>query len=534
MAEPIPVTFSPSGSTVWVERGTTILDAARRANEPISAPCAGRGVCGGCGVHLLSGSLEEPDEAEGQGLRRAPKGVRLACRARVSGAATVRPVASQGIATNLVLERGRPSVSGGCVAAVDLGTTTVAATLIDAASRVELGRSVVLNRQQAWGADVLSRITAARDGAGDELRRAAEESVREALVAACSMAGECLGAIERLVIAGNTAMSSLLLGADVGPLGAYPFELPYTVMMPLPASSTLLCELAEGARTLVLPPLAGFVGGDALAGILAAGLDSSSGYTLFVDMGTNAELALTSHGSLVVASAAAGPAFEASGLTSGGPATAGAIERVEFGQAGQVSLAVIGGADAAWLCGSGLVSLVAGLRSLGHIDVGGRMLPAGPLADRFASIDGVDAFVVAREGAPGVAADVFLTQNDVRAFQLAKGAVRTAIEMLFERVLGEEALLVREVVVAGSFGGALRIADLVSLGILPEGLSEHVRVVGDVALAGAAMIAVDQTLENALASAIETVRHVDLVGDPGFSARFLRSLDLEPYDTGPG
>jgi uncharacterized 2Fe-2S/4Fe-4S cluster protein (DUF4445 family) len=533
MGEPIAVTFSPPGVTVWVDAGATLLDAARVAGVNVAAPCAGRGICGGCGVRVHAGELCAPDEVELQGLRRAPDGVRLACRARVCKAVTVRPLQAVDVGSEVPVGSGTTGSCAPCIAAVDLGTTTVAAVVIDADSRVELGRSVVANRQGAWGADVISRVAAARDGAGDQIRVAAEGSVRDALVAACVGAGECLGAIERLVVAGNTAMSALLLGADVTSLAAHPFAPPYSKAAPLPPGSALAGELARGATTVVLPPLGGFVGGDALAGLMAAGLSRRGERGLFLDIGTNAEIVLAMGEELAVASAAAGPAFEASGIASGGNASEGAIEAVTVTAGGELLAQVIGGGPARWLCGSGLVSLIATLRSLGHIVPDGRMCGEGRLRDRFASVDGIDTFLVA--GGEGVGGDaVVLSQNDVRAFQLAKGAVRAAIEEVLAQV-GPAALpWCDEVVVAGSFGGALSPDDLCALGVLPVSFARHVRIAGNTSLTGAAMVAVDAALEDETAETIARVRHIDLAAQAGFPARFLGALALEPYDIGAG
>ena len=152
MSGTIPVRFEPGGVTVWAQRGCTVLEAARDAGVVLDAPCAGRGVCGGCAVRVLSGSLDAPDEEELAGLRRAPTGVRLACRAAIVGPATLQPVvahAARGIpaaSTVGVVER-EPVASPRLVAAVDLGTSTVASVVIERDSRREIGRGVVANRQ---------------------------------------------------------------------------------------------------------------------------------------------------------------------------------------------------------------------------------------------------------------------------------------------------------------------------------------------------------------------------------------------------
>ena len=328
MAQRVPVTFHPAEVTVWVEQGSTVLAAAKQADVVVPAPCGGRGVCGSCGVRVVSGDLSEPDAQELDGLRRAPAGVRLACRARIEGACEIQPLIRQ-------VADGRTTPQGAdleLVAGVDLGTTSVAAVLVDPVSGREIARASVPNRQQAFGADVLTRMSAALAGSSAELRAAAEDSIVLALDAAASLGGVNVSGVCRLVIAANSAMIALLLGADVASLAVSPF-IPPSTGGDLPADSRVRASIAPDAEAFVLPPVAGFVGGDALAAVLAAGLSDAIEPTLLIDFGTNAEIVLAGCGPLIVASAAAGPAFEGAGIACGGPAAEGAVTsvRVEAG-----------------------------------------------------------------------------------------------------------------------------------------------------------------------------------------------------------
>ncbi len=547
MAKTVPVRFEPHGVTVWVECGSTLLEAARMAAEPLVAPCAGRGVCGGCAVRITSGSAAPPDEQELVGLRRAPSGVRLACRAVVHGPVTVCPVvprAAQAVAPGSRAKTGVESAAAGqvpLVAAVDLGTSTVGAVVIERVSRVEVGHGVVLNRQSAWGADVLSRVSSACAGEGEPLRKAAEASVLDALAAACTDEGLCLKGIERLVIAGNSAMTGLLLGVDVSGLAAYPFTTPTSGTRPLPADSAIVAALPPGAETVVLPPLAGFLGGDVVAGLVAEGLNAG-GSALFVDLGTNAEVVDANEGRFTVASAAAGPAFEGGGLSSGGPAVAGAIERVALDPEHGLSVEVVGGGAPLWLCGSGFVSAMALLRRVGHMGEDGLLVSEGPLAERMSVRDGVRTFTIAA-GSPQSGAgptiedgqpEVVVTQLDVRALQLAKAAVRSAIEAVSSRarVVGNDEVEKAEdldVVIAGGFGSALAVDDLVDLGVLPTEFRRRARIAGNASLLGAAMIAVDPGLEDDAARLVGYVEHIELAVEEGFTGRYLTALSLAPY-----
>ena len=216
-----PVTFAPNDAVVWVPMGTTLLEASQRAGAPLHAQCGGRGTCGTCAVRVLEGDLSDPDPDEQDALVRAPHNVRLGCGARAVGPVRVEPLAPLPQPSSLT-ESG-VDFGDRLVAAVDLGTTTVAAVVLDCESGVEAGRAVVPNRQLGYGADVLSRLSRAQEAAGTELAIAARESVREALELA---AGEHLEAVESVVVAGNTAMAALLVGADVSRLAVAPFEAP--------------------------------------------------------------------------------------------------------------------------------------------------------------------------------------------------------------------------------------------------------------------------------------------------------------------
>jgi uncharacterized 2Fe-2S/4Fe-4S cluster protein (DUF4445 family) len=526
VGDEVTVTFAPAGVTVRVAAGTTLIDAARSAGVLIASPCAGRGVCAGCGVRVISGTLEAPDEVEARALQRAPEGIRLACRARIEGPVEVRPMFSAHSQTPAKESGGglQVSVAGArIVAGVDLGTTTVAALLVDADSGREIARAVVPNRQASSGADVLSRISAALSGEGEALQKDAEDSVVAALEAASSVAGVELGETRRVVIAGNSAMTALLSGADVLGLAAHPFAAP-EVPDQLALTSAVRRLLPSSADVWLVPPMASFVGGDALAASLSAGLVDVRVPTLLVDIGTNAELILALPGRTLVASAAAGPAFEGAGLASGGPATLGAVERVEIEGENPV-LHVIGGVEASWLSGAGFVSAVAALLAAGHVPPNGAMNPHGPLAARFTKDDaGVTAVVLSTEGSPLVR----LTQLDVRALQLAKAAVRVGIETVL-RHAGISAADLGGVFVAGAFGAALDPGDLVALGVLPSNVEHRARRLGNASLDGAAAIALDPALLGVAREFGADIVHVDLASDAGFNAAFISATEFAPY-----
>lgn len=509
----VPVSFEPSGLTAWVAPGTSVLSAARSVGLLLNAPCGGRGICGGCAVKVLEGALQAPGATELSGLSRAPKGVRLACHALVEGPVRVKPSipAQTGPAPAAPL-------SGSLVAGVDLGTTGVAAVLIDPRSGAELARATAPNEQAAWGADVLSRISAASAGHGDELATAAWRSIAAALAAA----GVPDEGLARLVIAGNSAMVALAAGVDASSLGVAPFSAP---VIPEDATDVARASglLAEAGSASFVGPLASFVGGDTVAAIAATGLAGADEPVMLVDLGTNAEVALRARGSVTVTSAPAGPAFEGGGLRCAGPALPGAVTRVRV-QGSELALEVLGSAEPLWLAGSGVVSVIAALRDAGHIGADGLMHASGPLSDRFRTDD--DGVVRIRLTDGGAEAAVELTQLDVRAFQLAKAAVRVAVDGVLKATRTKPRGVTR-VDVAGAFGAALDPDDLVELGVVPDEFRDRINAVGNASLAGAAAFALESEAQAETMSALQGAEHVELAADAGFNDALMRATELK-------
>lgn len=523
MQERVPVTFEPTHATAWVTPGTTVLDASRAVDVFIPVPCGGRGICGSCGVKVLTGALLPPDADERAGLARAPKGVRLACRARIAGPVVLRPI----VVYSRPVVRPPEGAMVPLVAAVDLGTTSVAIALVDSVIGRELVRTSVPNLQAAWGADVLSRLTAALDGHAKELRTAAQDSLADALASAAGVAEVSLEGLSRVTVAANTAMAALLLGEDVSGLATAPFVAPFRGARAVTPSGRLAELLPPQATLSVLPPAAGFVGGDALAGAQAYGLlgEPPRHPRLLVDVGTNAEIVLATSRGLWVASAAAGPAFEGAGVCCGGPATAGAVEHVELGADARPIFGVIGGGEPSHFAGSGLVSALAALRRARMLDADGALHESayGSLAVHRDADQVLRAYF-----RPGGGGCLEISQLDVRSLQLAIAAVRTGVDFVLAKARVKPSSLA-EVLIAGAFGRAVHADDLLDLGMLPRKTEGRIVTVGNAALDGAVMAAFTREAEAAMEAAALRVTHVDLASSTEFQAALLRSLRLDRH-----
>ncbi|MBF4509668.1 MAG: DUF4445 domain-containing protein [Aeromicrobium sp.] len=511
------VRFEPDGAEAEVPVGTTLLDAAHIAGVGVPAPCGGVGRCGACRV-TAEGALSPltATEADVLGGAGVAAGKRLACRARAEGDVRVtlgrvkaRP-RIEGAPVGAAHVHGKPL---GC--AVDLGTTTIAVAVVDLPDGPVAGGAAALNPQERWGADVMSRVSAAIGGATADLRRAVLDRIDDLVSEAVASAGAPDSALDALVVCGNTAMCALLLGRDVTPLGAAPYAGADVSEARLTARDLGL-SVAGDAEVYVPPGASAFIGPDVTAGLLATHLAERQEPTLLIDMGTNAEIVLAAEGRLRAASAAAGPALEGARIECGMRAETGAIERVDR-EGDTLVLGVIDDAAPVGICGSGLVDLVAALLEAGVLDASGRLRDdtPDPLAARVVERDGQRAFIV-DDGA-----GIVLTQKDVRETQLALAAVRTAVDLLLAEAGHVDPA---DVVIAGGFGRHLRASSLVRLGVLPQAWESRVSFAGNTALMGARMLlAGTEACERAadLASAVETL---DLATHPAFQARFVSAL----------
>ncbi|MHB1323782.1 MAG: ASKHA domain-containing protein [Coriobacteriia bacterium] len=530
MSEQATIRFEPAGRTAMVPVGSTVSGAARLAGVEIDAPCGGLGRCGSCRVRA-EGALEPPslDEQELLGGAGIAAGMRLACRARVAGDAIVHVperagamrIVTAALERSLTVEppaaRGVHATGPAVGAAVDLGTTTVAVMLVDLGSGEVLAVAADTNAQRAFGADVLSRVAHADASGGPALRKAAVDQIELLLGVALSRADVPADRLAEMVVVGNTAMTGLLLGADVSMLGAAPYKGAPVAEARVPAYSLGLPAFAS-LDVLVPPGVSAFVGSDITAGMLATGLAERETPTLLMDLGTNGELVLGHQGELLAASTAAGPALEGASISCGMRAEPGAIERVSLADGG-LELGVIGEREPLGICGSGLLDLIAVLLDVGVLDVGGRFAKGapGPLGERMTERDGVRAFVVDAH------ANIMLTQKDVRAVQLAIGAVRTGIELLLVEA-GLAASGIESVLVAGGFGHHVRAESLVRLGLVPVAWHDRVVFAGNTALLGARMYLANSAVRRQAGELAQRVRTIDLAVHPLFSQRFLASL----------
>lgn len=404
--------------------------------------------------------------------------------------------------------------------AVDLGTTTVDLALLDLETGRLLGRSAFLNRQVAFGADVISRAQSFHDERGP-VRNAVLETIDEGARQILAEAGESPASVLKTVVVGNPIMMHILHGID--PLQLT--RLPYVAVTSLalrrdPRELGLAFQQRGYVETL--PLVSAYVGADTVGMMVALGLDREKVTSLSVDIGTNGEMVLARGGSLLATSTAAGPAFEGAQISCGMRALPGAVVALSIGLGGSVQLQTVGGAEPKGICGTGLVSAVAQLLEREVIDSTGRLfdqaeisIPA--LRQRVFSLDGERAFALSEDGR------VRITQKDIRTLQLAKGAVRTGIDTLLS-MTGIEADGLDVLRLAGNFGAGLDARAAMRIGLIPPMDLAKVEVVGNAALRGAVMALLSREHARRCDSAARSARFIELGGKPEFQARFMEAM----------
>jgi uncharacterized 2Fe-2S/4Fe-4S cluster protein (DUF4445 family) len=415
--------------------------------------------------------------------------------------------------------------------AFDLGTTTVVATLMDLATGTPVAVASMLNKQQPFGADVISRISATMldPEALGRLRDRAQETLAELAAEVCEKGGVAPEHVYEVALAGNATMTQLVLGMDPEPLGVAPFIMATQSFATFPASELGLA-LHPRATAYLFPALGAYVGGDIVAGILATGMTRDKRIRLFIDVGTNCEIVLGSAERVLTTAAPAGPAFEAAQIKCGMRAAEGAIETIKI-DGGELQVGVIGEVEAQGLCGSGLVDAVAELVREGFIDRSGRYLTdeaarelSPSLADRLVLRGEERVFVLAWKGEPGdVDNSVFLSQRDVRELQFAKASIATGWQLLVEE-LGVEVSDITQVLLAGSFGSYLSPASAVRIGLVPKLPVARIVAAGNVAGEGAKMVLLSAQERAQALAVLEEVEYVELSGREDFQDIFVDLL----------
>ncbi len=517
------VTFRPDGRQISIHAGATLLEAAGQAGIILNSVCGGKGTCKKCLLSL------EPDNDQV-----------LACQHRIDSDLTVTiPTTSrffeQKILAHGIDVRTRISIEPGTAVeqifglAVDIGTTTVVAKLIDMTNADCLATQAALNPQAQYGDDVISRIAYAQNNTKlAELQKLIIDCINKLIADLSSKASIDPNQIHQACIVGNTTMNHIFLKLPVTGLGRAPYNAYSLDANDLPAKQLSL-EISPDANVHTVENIAGFVGSDTTAVALAVDIASVEQTTLVVDIGTNGELVLGTADKLYAASCAAGPALEGARITCGSRAVAGAIEAV-FVNDDDIDVDVIGSQPPHSVCGSGLVDAVAVLLDLGIVDATGRFVGPEKLSrrlppailPRITQLDGQPAFIIADQTSTGVR-KVLLTQQDIREVQLAKAAIRAGTKLL-QRKLQLEDEDIKQILLAGAFGNYIRRESAVRIGLLPDIPIERIRFVGNAASSGAQMILLSGQFREQARQLARKIEYIEIAHEEDFEFVFADAM----------
>ena len=514
------ITFKPDDRQITIHKGATLFEAAGQAGIIMNTACGGRGICGKCEAILEPGGEKV-----------------LACQYRIERDLTVMiPVSSrffeqkilaEGIETEAGIQpdiyekyleiQPKEQILG---VAVDIGTTTVVARLINMQDGRCLATEAALNPQTKYGDDVISRIAYAEtDEKLAELQKAIVDCVNELIGRLCKQDSIESNQIFEVCAVCNTTMNHIFLKLPVKQLGQAPYKA-YSLDAKDTPADELALQINPAGNVHTVENIAGFVGSDTTAVALATDIDTTDQMSLVVDIGTNGELVLGTADKLYAASCAAGPAFEGARISCGSRAVEGAIEAVVVNE-DDIVLDVIGSSPAHSICGSGLIDAVAVLLNFGIVDATGRFVEATTLEDKLSPA--LFSRIIEQDGQPGFVLDdsqkVILTQADIRQVQLAKAAIRAGI-ILLERKLGIADGDIERIYLAGAFGNYIRAESALRLKMLPDVPTERIRFVGNAASSGAQMILLSRHCREKARQLARKIEYVEIAHQPDFQDVF--------------
>lgn len=521
------ITFKPDNKKISIHAGATLFEAAEQAGIILNSVCGGKGICKKCLVNLEPGGKQI-----------------LACQHHIQTdlVVTIPPssrffqqkILAEGVETKIepdiykkYIEIAQANKIFGL--AVDIGTTTIVAKLIDMTDGKSLATQADLNPQSRYGDDVISRIAYARTNEKlAKLHKAIIGCINDMIVKLCKGTSIDEKDIYEMCAVGNTTMNHFFLKLPVTQLGQAPYKAFSVDAHDLPANQLGL-RINPAGNVHTVENIAGFVGSDTTAVVLAVDIDSAQDVTLVVDIGTNGEIVFGTRDKLYAASCAAGPALEGARISCGSRAVEGAIEAVIVNN-GDIDLDVIGNCPPRSICGSGLIDAVAVLLDLGIVDASGRFANPVALRDKLSPAvvsriieqDGQLAFCLA--GAANVSErTVVLTQKDIREVQLAKAAIRAGTKIL-QRKLGVEDADIKQILLAGAFGNYIRRESALRIGLLPDAAVERIHFVGNAAASGAQIILLSQLCRQKAKKIARKIEYVEIAHKPDFQTVFADSM----------
>lgn len=499
--------------TILVKEGESLLDAFIRQEIYISAPCGGKGRCGKCGIQVLNGNTWISDEDKKiYSEEELDAGWRLSCCLYPTEELEVSVSQSDESLFEAVGETENTEESGTEESfyhvAVDIGTTTIAMSLIGGESGKVFHTVTSVNSQRAYGADVISRIQASVDGKKEELKKSIQKDLQdsmEKLLKETGVSGEDVG---KIVIGGNTTMGHLLMGYDCDTLGVFPFT-PVNIDFIKGTEEILGTDRFGKKEVILLPGISTYVGGDIVSGMYAYDFTEKEDVCMFIDLGTNGEMGIGNKEKILVTSTAAGPAFEGGNITWGMGSVPGAICSVKL-EGTETEVKTIRDEAPQGICGTGVVETAAELVREEIVD------ETGALDEDYFD----DGFPLAKtpDGK-----EIVFTQKDVREIQLAKAAVRAGVETLLLRY-GIKKEEVSKVYLAGGFGYKLNTDKAIAIGMIPEEWADRIVAVGNSSLSGACKYLKDENGDKTIEKLVSISEEINLSADKEFNEFYMNEM----------
>jgi len=534
------VRFLPEDRWAESEGPVDLFVAAARCDIWTEQPCGARTVCARCRVRVVEGVVAvTPADRTLLTAGEIADGWRLGCQVTLDRDVTLtipaqaRSTAAKsfgdetlfadGIVPNEVPSPGPERAFG---VAVDIGTTSLAAALVDLATGRVTATTSRINPQVRFGADVVSRIHYAQThvNGNTRLHATVTEAVGSMIADLARGAGVPPEHVVAVACAGNATMTHTAAGVDVVPLGQAPYEGLFTNERRVPAH-TLGWRTHPRAEARLLPMVGHHVGGDTVAAVLACSLDRARGWQMLVDLGTNTEVVLGHGGRLITTSTAAGPAFEGANIEHGMRADPGAIDRVRILEGGRLLVGTVANERPRGICGSGLVDAVAELHRAGVIAASGYLRSRAECEEAGVAPDLCGRVWDGENGRRRVRLDgeVTLGAADVRQLQLVKGSIAAGIALLM-RHAGVGVEEIEAVHIAGTFGSFVRKASALAIGLVPAVDPEHVRFVGNAAGVGVRMALVDARARRRARDIAQRCAYMELAGHPDYEDAFVAAI----------
>lgn len=522
-------------NSVEADESQTLLEILLGAGEFVDNPCNGMGTCGKCKVKVLAGETSSltPEEEKRLKPEEIEAGVRLSCLTYPKSDLKIelmqKKLEHKVLTTGKMPEFEHDEGLSGYGFAIDIGTTTVVASLVNLESGEEMANASDINAQKHFGLDVLTRITYEFEHPEtgiDELQKAIVDSLNALMKDACKKVGVNMREVKKINVAANCTMMHMLLGVDARSIGTAPYEPEFKDAKEMPASNIgLAC--AEDCLLYCLPHVSAYIGADIVAGAYVCEMQKSTDNELFIDIGTNGEIVLAKGGKLYSCSCAAGPALEGMNISCGMRAATGAIEEVRI-KHDVVEFDTIGGAKPEGICGSGILAVMRELIVSGIVQKSGVFVKPDKLDEndwrlKFIQLDGKKReFILCKDP------EILVTQGDVRQVQMAKGAILSGFMALLQEAEIEMEDL-DKVFIAGQFGAHLSVDSLVGSGILPACVQDKLVYVGNSSKTGAYMTLMSKKVKSEIEDLAKQISYLELSNLDGYERIYTEAMTFPEF-----